>query len=439
MRDGVGHSDVLGIRAHVRPALVGAAPEQVRGCLRQLFLQQRQLQSQRALDNWELLGAAAKSHAQTAWLARVSAENSAEERALALLLSSSSSAASPSASSSASNTNKPTKADEERWRALARRAHQLKPLLARLAQRRAWLTEVHGLRAAVVAAVQRRLLTHTLQGLARLTDAANRAPHRRPATPRTKPSDALAAAIFAGPPVLPFVSLLHGDEATATGGVDDGGIGPGTAGGGRDNGDDPSAVWGEVAASELWTLPARRHGLSEQQLQRIMVVQGYWPADFGRMGARLQRQVLADAVRYCLEHDAAAEGHMAHMAHAHGHSQGHAHGLAHGHGRHVAAAAARTMPMPNEPTLLFGDDGPPQPPREPPMGTVAPAAPAAGAALKRRPQAPLVPQRRVPSPAVGARVYASPRAQSPRNGGGGAGPQQMMVRPGTAPQPQYCL
>ena len=33
-------------------------------------------------------------------------------------------------------------------------------------------------------------------------------------------------------------------------------------------------------------------------------------------------------------------------------------------------------------------------------------------------------------------AIASPRAQSPRNGGG---PPQMIVRPGTAPPPQYCL
>ena len=55
-----------------------------------------------------------------------------------------------------------------------------------------------------MSAVQARLLTHTLHGLTKLTDAANVQPMCRPPTPRSKQSDALALSIFSGPPVLPF-------------------------------------------------------------------------------------------------------------------------------------------------------------------------------------------------------------------------------------------
>ena len=126
--------------------------------------------------------------------------------------------------------------------------------------------------------LQARLLTHTLHGLTKLTDAANVQSHSRPPTPRSKPRDALALAIFSGPPVLPFSSLAGGDAPLDAAGVDAAAA------------PDELGI-SHVGAAELWALPVRRQGLSTAQLQRIVVTQGYWPRDFGQMSARLQRQV----------------------------------------------------------------------------------------------------------------------------------------------------
>jgi hypothetical protein len=140
--------------------------------------------------------------------------------------------------------------------------------------------------------VQCRLLTHTLHALTKLTDAANSLPQTLAPTPRTRPQDALASSIFTGPPVMPFSSLSAGGDAALELPISGGGLGEGAQ--------DASSEWGQMAAAELWSLPERRRGLSTAQLQRIVVAQGYWPRDYAQMSVRLQRQVLADAVRYCI-------------------------------------------------------------------------------------------------------------------------------------------
>ena len=257
MRDAIGHSDVMGIRTLVRPALLAAPAAQVRPALRQLFAQQRALQSQRALDNWELLGAAAQAYPLRSWLLRFHDEMQSEH----------------------SDTR-----DMARRQLLALRLDRLLPLLGRQQQRQAWLAEVWALRGQVMGAVRARLLTHTLHGLTKLTDAANVQSLSRPPTPRSKQSDALALSIFSGPPVLPFSSLagvLHGGDEYAP--LDAAGVDAAAA-------PDELGI-SHLGAAELWALPVRRQGLSTAQLQRIVVAQGYWPRDFGQMSARLQRQV----------------------------------------------------------------------------------------------------------------------------------------------------
>ena len=112
------------------------------------------------------------------------------------------------------------------------------------------------------------------------------------------------------------------------------------------------------------------------QLQRIVVAQGYWPRDYAQMSVRLQRQVLADAVRYCL--------------------------------------GALAEP---EPSLLFPDEVPLPPP--------PPGAP---------PPPPTQERRRVP---VGRGMSASPRALAMVAAGAPASARA--ARPGTAPEKQYCL
>ena len=91
---------------------------------------------------------------------------------------------------------------------------------------------------------------------------------------------------------MPFSSLSAGGDAALELPISGGGLGEGAQ--------DASSEWGQMAAAELWSLPERRRGLSTAQLQRIVVAQGYWPRDYAQMSVRLQRQVLADAVRYCI-------------------------------------------------------------------------------------------------------------------------------------------
>ena len=54
---------------------------------------------------------------------------------------------------------------------------------------------------------------------------------------------------------------------------------------------------GAGSSHELW---GRGHGLSAEQMQRLCVAAQHWPKDFTALGARLQRQVLAEAVAYCV-------------------------------------------------------------------------------------------------------------------------------------------
>ena len=113
----------------------------MRPALQQLFAQQRALQSQRALDNWELLGAAARAYPLRAWLLRFRDEMTSE-----LAMASEQGGA----------------RDPARRQLLALRLERLLPLLGRQQQRQAWLAEVWALRGQVMSAVLALTLTLTL-------------------------------------------------------------------------------------------------------------------------------------------------------------------------------------------------------------------------------------------------------------------------------------
>jgi len=141
--------------------------------------------------------------------------------------------------------------------------------------------QIWALRRSVMGALQERLFTHTMHTMMRLTDKANTLPKHtaRARTPRARKSDAVAAMIFSGPPVLPFVRPLPVAAQLRP--------------------EKPSEDWGSTPAGALSVLAARRAGLSDEHLQRISVAQHYWPADFASMSGGLQRQVLGECMHYC--------------------------------------------------------------------------------------------------------------------------------------------
>jgi hypothetical protein len=166
---------------------------------------------------------------------------------------------------------------------------------ARDAQRK-WCCQVWELRRQAVGAVSSRLASQTLYALTKLTDAANATPASHALTPpalvpkgpsaKARKHDALAASIFAAPPILPFVlpsgtGTLHALAKPQT---------------------DEWAEWTAQIGShgpshELW---GKGGALSTEQMQRLCVAAQHWPSDFSALSARLQRQVLAEAVAYCL-------------------------------------------------------------------------------------------------------------------------------------------
>ena len=332
LREGIGHTDAFGIRGAVRPATKPLDTAQLQRVLRALFAQQRALSSQAALGNWELLGAMALLRPRQKRLQALHASLLAELRG--------------EGGGEAAGTGNPDAVLAPASARIAltdRRRAELNAQLPRIAalasqreQQREWCAQVWVLRRQAVRAVGARVMSQAVYALTKLTDAANVQPvgagllsrpgsaarassARAAASPRLKKRDALAAAIFADPPVLPFVlpadggefgSLAHGLEslgakdgfATRTHSVVVQGTqsealrrtSPSRNGGGID---DEALVGLFGGAAEVW---GKGEGLKTEVMQRICVAAQHWPTDFGRLGARLQRQVIAEAVQYCL-------------------------------------------------------------------------------------------------------------------------------------------
>ncbi|KOO21748.1 hypothetical protein Ctob_001314 [Chrysochromulina tobinii] len=330
LREGIGHTDAFGIRGAVRPATKPLDTAQLQRVLRALFAQQRALSSQAALGNWELLGAMALLRPRQKRLQALHASLLAELRG--------------EGGGEAAGTGNPDAALAPASARIAltdRRRAELDAQLPRIAalasqreQQREWCAQVWVLRRQAVRAVGARVMSQAVYALTKLTDAANVQPvgagllsrpgsaarassARAAASPRLKKRDALAAAIFADPPVLPFVlpadggefgSLAHGLEslgakdgfATRTHSVVVQGTqsealrrnSPSRNGGGTDD-EALAGLFG--GAAEVW---GKGEGLKTEVMQRICVAAQHWPTDFGRLGARLQRQLSTDENKY---------------------------------------------------------------------------------------------------------------------------------------------
>ena len=296
LREGIGSTGSMAIKGAVKPSSQPMPEAQLRKVLRALFAQQRTLSSQSAVGNWELLGAIVllhpkQLHLQSVHDGMVSEANSAE-------------------------------ASVQRREELAAQLPRVAALSMRREQQRRWCLQVWDLRRQAVGAVQSRLSSQALYALTKLTDVANMAPAASSApltplaasapSPRAKKREALASALFGAPPLLPFVmptpgaaaegpgrrsgardwaafSVHNAESAAAADAAGGGGSGGGATGG-------AAGGWAQ-SAHDLW---GRGHGLTTDQMQRLCVAAQYWPRDFAQLGGRLQRQVLAEAVAYCL-------------------------------------------------------------------------------------------------------------------------------------------
>ena len=248
-----------------------AEPATLRPALRHLFAQQRSVATQRAIDNWELLGSLALLWPRQRLVLAV--HNALREEV--------------------DNT-----ADEGERSALQLQLERVPALLARQRRRRDALSEVWTLRRSVLESVSRRLETHTLRALVRLTDLANQQPRVRLAKPGGATSRpklgkeaALAAAMFGGPPVLPFArphSAAAGDAPAAAAADDDDSWEAVVAAGG--------GGWGDEAAEAMAT--GARPRLTHAQLLKVGVVARYWPEDWARMSPRLRQQTLAEGLEF---------------------------------------------------------------------------------------------------------------------------------------------
>ena len=163
----------MGIRTAVRPAMRAAEPATLRPALRHLFAQQRSVATQRAIDNWELLGSLALLWPRQRLVLAV--HNALREEV--------------------DNT-----ADEGERSALQLQLERVPALLARQRRRRDALSEVWTLRRSVLESVSRRLETHTLRALVRLTDLANQQPRVRLAKPAEPPRGRSSARRRRSPP-----------------------------------------------------------------------------------------------------------------------------------------------------------------------------------------------------------------------------------------------
>ena len=285
LREGIGHTDSLGIRSAVRPNTRPLEPAQLRRVLRSLFAQQRALSSQSALGNWELLGSMALLRPRQLQLNAV----------LDIMVAEMGETTS-----------------ERRRTELSMQMPRVSTLAAQREQQRRWCCGVWEVRRQAVAAVTSRLTNQALYSLTKLTDAANTQPVVRPA-PRTPSTarpyskrDVLAASIFGAPPVLPFAALA------APGSARDAPVGRPTArdwaewAAGSSASGAPLSVWGGGASGRVHGGASgglnggAYGGLTTEQMQRLCVAAHHWPQDFASLGARLQRQMLAEAVQYCL-------------------------------------------------------------------------------------------------------------------------------------------
>ena len=274
LREGLGHTQPMGIWGAVKPAVRPMDHAQLRTALRSLFAQQRTLASQSAIGNWELLGAMAMLRPKQLHLQRVHDHLVAEIK---------------------------TTQNEERRTALSTQLPKVAGLSTTREEQRRWCCQVWELRRQAVGAVSSRLLSQTLYALTKLTDAVNVQPAgnsltpsamvNHPPSPRAKKHEALAAAIFSAPPLLPFVQPPY---AAARGMA-------------RPAPDDwaewTGASAGVAPTHDLW---GKGNGLTSEQMQRLCVAAQHWPKDFANLGGRLQRQVLAEAVAYCVTGSAIA-------------------------------------------------------------------------------------------------------------------------------------
>ena len=286
LREGIGSSAVMGIHGAVRPATKALDHTQLRRVTRSLFAQQRALASQSAIGNWELLGALALLQPKLARLRAVHTTLLAQAEDADLT--------------------------PDRQAAIAKTVPRIVELIARREQQQRWCTQVWSLRREAVGAVSTRLTNQALYALTKLTDAANSQPASAglptavlggaalggaplpPTSPRAgsayrrhRKRDALSAALFNSPPVLPFV--LPADAMSV----------PSMS--------MPSAEWSTTTDARFGTaallntpLPHGLSGLSTAQMQRLVVASSHWPRDFATLGPRMQRQLLAECMQYCL-------------------------------------------------------------------------------------------------------------------------------------------
>jgi hypothetical protein len=267
LREGIGHTSSMGIRGLVRPTTRSMDNQQLRRVLRTLFSQQRSLTSQSAVGNWELLGTMVLLLPKQLDLQSVHDSMVAE----------------------ANSTD-----NEQRRAELAMQLPRVSGLSASREEQRRWCCKVWDLRRQAVSAISSRLMSQTLYALTKLTDAANTEPafgslspaSARAPSPRAKKRDALVSAIFSAPPILPFMQPPRADSISALARP-------------ADEWADWSGTTGAPTAShDMWG--GRGGALTTDQMQRLFVAAQHWPSDFGQLGARLQRQVLAEAVAYCI-------------------------------------------------------------------------------------------------------------------------------------------
>ena len=272
LREGIGSTSSMGIKGAVRPSSKPMDNTQLRRVLRSLFGQQRALASQSAVGNWELLGAMVLLRPKQLSLQAVHDAIVSEVNS--------------------------TTSDERRALLSSQQLPRVAALSAQREQQRRWCCQVWDLRRQAVGAVATRLSSQTLYALTKLTDAANTRPNAaaalsplssREPSKAGKKRDALASALFGAPPLLPFVLPPHAGTMSAFA--------------------HPAEDWGEWSTSQhtgggagqsahdLW---GRGNGLTTEQMQRLVIAAQHWPQDFVALGARLQRQVLAEAVAYCI-------------------------------------------------------------------------------------------------------------------------------------------
>ena len=159
--------------------------------LYQLFARQRRLSSQRALDNWELLGLRARMRPRQEVLRAACA--SLEARRTALSASGASEGEGGAAHLAA----------QRECRRLEARLGRAALLAARHQRRLGYVAEVHRLRSGVLESLLSRHLSAILSALLRLTDEANVAPNATPRLAAAAPPPRAREQAAAGQGTLP--------------------------------------------------------------------------------------------------------------------------------------------------------------------------------------------------------------------------------------------